>query len=339
VRDAGLGTTDATFIKQMFDRVKAEWRNLKRAPTGQRFVQCYERHQARDAPWLKPFLFFSAVFSFVIGLVLAFVPGPAILFFAISGALLAAESRAVATAFDRAELFVRNLFERFRAKRRTRQARAETRAGRIDHREASMLAAAAAGLAQPDLSDTHAGQAAATDSTEPGVPSRAAYDAPAGTPPFFESELGALRTLHAAATRHVHIEHESDERESLDPGSTHADDRQPSPQRAHMLQPIAASTRQGHAPMQLHADVGPGSLTSLAGTMKIWTSEDAQALALQNARALSRHASSPPPAVVTLAPPAIIGVQKRSRPSRPRGDRRAVPPPAPRRPGRNDSRA
>lgn len=447
----------------MLDKVKAEWQDLKQAPAGQRFVKCYERHQAREAPWLKPILFFAAVFSFVIGVVLAFVPGPAILFFAISGALLAAESRPVASAFDKVELFARHLFDRFRAKRRKRQARAETRVGRIDKHEAAILqrAAAAAGLAQtpqvparPESSEVPAHQPVSS-ATEYGVPQAAGPvdmsklqlpdapaqpsvhpanahaapvdmsklqlpDAPAqpsvrpanvhaapvdmsklqvmsaapqteiharlareladarngdapqnaaavdmwrlqipdastqsiphqthspqaapdspepmpprvedtrdawetSAPPFLEHELGAPEALHAAATRHVHIEQNTVPREILKHNTAPANGREPLP--------LAASTKQGHAPMQVRAVVTVPP-TPVAETMKMWTSEAAQAVAFQNAQSMSRRPSSPPgPAVVKLAPPAIIVGQKRSRPTGPRGDRRATPPPPPR---------
>jgi hypothetical protein len=191
----------------MLDKLKAEWQDLKRSPGGQRFVQCYHRHQARDAPWLKPFLFFSAVFSFVIGVVLAFVPGPAILFFLISGALLAAESRFVATAFDKVELFVQGLFGRVRAKRRRRQARAETRVGRIDPHDAEILRAAAAAAfsgspLQPSAAPIPAGeeqypQASAVDMSNLQVPHAAPpvdmsnLQAPQDAPPVDMSNLQA----------------------------------------------------------------------------------------------------------------------------------------------------
>jgi hypothetical protein len=136
----------------MLDKLKAEWQELKRAPSGQRFVQCHERHQARDAPYLKPLLFFAAIFSFVVGVVLVFIPGPAILFFAISGALLAAESHAVASAFDKVETVLHRIWFAYRGRRRKRDARAKTQKGRLDEREleAAVRAAVAAKHAPSD---------------------------------------------------------------------------------------------------------------------------------------------------------------------------------------------
>jgi hypothetical protein len=51
-----------------------------------------------------------AVLAFGVGLVLAVMPGPAILFFLLSGSLLAAESRGVARILDRAEVRLRGIW-------------------------------------------------------------------------------------------------------------------------------------------------------------------------------------------------------------------------------------
>lgn len=116
---------------RMLNGLKAEFRQLKNAPAGHRFIACYERHQAREAPWLKPILYFAAIFSLVIGMILVFIPGPAILFFAIAGALLAAESRSVAAAFDNVECWCRSRYAALRGRssgRKKREARATTKA-------------------------------------------------------------------------------------------------------------------------------------------------------------------------------------------------------------------
>ena len=49
-----------------------------------------------------------AIIAFAIGLVLIFIPGPAILFFLIAGGLLAAESRHVARFLDWSEVKLRH---------------------------------------------------------------------------------------------------------------------------------------------------------------------------------------------------------------------------------------
>lgn len=133
-----LGTRDAAVGDTMLDGLKAEWWQFRSAPAGHRFLACYERHQAREAPWLKPILFFFAIFSLVIGLVLAFIPGPAILFFAIAAALLAAESKIVAMTFDRVECWCHL---KLMSGRKHRDARATTKA--LTPKAAAVIAARA----------------------------------------------------------------------------------------------------------------------------------------------------------------------------------------------------
>jgi len=70
----------------------------------------------------------AAVVSLAVGIVLAFIPGPAVLFFALSAALLGAQSRWVARRLDAAETAARRFWRAWRAKRarhakRTRRAK------------------------------------------------------------------------------------------------------------------------------------------------------------------------------------------------------------------------
>jgi hypothetical protein len=105
-------------------RLKKQWRQLRAAPPGERFQQSYAQHKRADAgrSWLlraaRPVL---AVLSFAIGVVLAFIPGPAVVFFAISAALLASLSLTVARALDRTEVWVRDAWSTIRARWRRRR--------------------------------------------------------------------------------------------------------------------------------------------------------------------------------------------------------------------------
>jgi hypothetical protein len=65
----------------------------------------------------------GAGLSFAIGVVLAVIPGPAIVFFALAGALAAAVSAWVARVLDRAEVLGRRLISRFQHWRRVKAAR------------------------------------------------------------------------------------------------------------------------------------------------------------------------------------------------------------------------
>ncbi len=84
-----------------------EWLKLKRGQAGSRFQERYERHQhvRRIQPWYRRLLKFAfAAAAFVIGVVLIFIPGPAVVFFALAAWLLADESRRLSSALDWTEV-------------------------------------------------------------------------------------------------------------------------------------------------------------------------------------------------------------------------------------------
>lgn len=84
---------------------------------GRRFVDRYEaaREARRDGAWGHRFTRFLglvvALAAFTVGLILAFIPGPAIVFFLLSGSLLAAESRGLARLLDWGETRLRALWK------------------------------------------------------------------------------------------------------------------------------------------------------------------------------------------------------------------------------------
>jgi hypothetical protein len=105
-------------------RWQAKWKALKADRPGTRFEAAYERQRKQDAGrskvvlWLRPAF---AIVSFAIGVVLAFIPGPAVVFFALSAALVAMQSLRVARLLDRAEVWSRNHWTKLRARwRRSR---------------------------------------------------------------------------------------------------------------------------------------------------------------------------------------------------------------------------
>jgi hypothetical protein len=89
--------------------LKDDWGALKRSKPGRRFQDRYDRHKeaGRKAPWKRALNLAIAVLSLAIALVLVVIPGPAILFFFISGGLLATESRFIAVGLDRLEVLLR----------------------------------------------------------------------------------------------------------------------------------------------------------------------------------------------------------------------------------------
>lgn len=88
----------------------AEWQGLRRGRPGRRFREQYEsarQSKKRTTVIGRVVRIGSAVIAFAVGVVLMFIPGPAVLFFLIAGALLATESRALAISLDRLEVGIR----------------------------------------------------------------------------------------------------------------------------------------------------------------------------------------------------------------------------------------
>jgi hypothetical protein len=84
--------------------MKTELAKFREAQPGERFAQFHRRMRSESPSWMRPLYIGLAVVSFVIGVVLAFIPGPAILFFALAAALLATQSIWLAERLDRAEV-------------------------------------------------------------------------------------------------------------------------------------------------------------------------------------------------------------------------------------------
>jgi hypothetical protein len=112
------GTFDAPGHFAVLHKLKSELNQFKHYPPGERFARFHERHSRSQSGWVKPLLIVLAVLSLAVGVVLVFIPGPAILFFAITAALVATQNHWVAVRFDRFELWIRKLLRSFRDKRR-----------------------------------------------------------------------------------------------------------------------------------------------------------------------------------------------------------------------------
>jgi hypothetical protein len=102
---------------------RAQWNEFKHWPPGERFEKFHQKHRDNGSRWARPLFLLGAFVSFAIGFVLVFIPGPAIVFFALTAALLATQSSWVAGHLDRAELQVRRTLRWLRAKRDRRRAR------------------------------------------------------------------------------------------------------------------------------------------------------------------------------------------------------------------------
>ena len=116
----------------MLARLKDQWKTLKRLEPGQRFQTAYRQHRQSEAgksPVRRVLHALAGVVSLAIGVVLVFIPGPAILFFLIAGGLFAMQSLWVARALDWSELRIRAAISKIRKWRsRHRKQRSRHRA-------------------------------------------------------------------------------------------------------------------------------------------------------------------------------------------------------------------
>jgi hypothetical protein len=94
--------------------LKTMWLELRASPAGVRFRHFHREYSRRCTRWHKLLLVVAASLSFGCGLVFAFIPGPAVVFFAFTCAAVAVLSSAVARRFDRMELRVRRIIRRWR---------------------------------------------------------------------------------------------------------------------------------------------------------------------------------------------------------------------------------
>lgn len=108
----------------MLGRLKTLWKKIRKLPPGERF-QSIHRDQKNQSRVVKAALLGIALLSFAGGVVLMFIPGPAVLFFALTGALLATQSLWVARQLDHGEVWGRSTAASWRRWWRRRQ-----RAGR-----------------------------------------------------------------------------------------------------------------------------------------------------------------------------------------------------------------
>jgi hypothetical protein len=97
----------------MLRRLKALWRRFRALEPGERFQTLHREQKSRSTAVKAAFLAL-AIASFAVGVVLTFVPGPAVLFFALGGALLATQSRRIARGLDAGEVWGRETFRRRR---------------------------------------------------------------------------------------------------------------------------------------------------------------------------------------------------------------------------------
>lgn len=103
----------------MLEGLRKKWKQLKQAPAGERFQRFHESESKRPA-WVR-FLYLGLAIVFIpVGVLFAFIPGPAVLFFAVSAGLFAVQSMWMAKRLDRFEVVLRGALQRLRAAYRRR---------------------------------------------------------------------------------------------------------------------------------------------------------------------------------------------------------------------------
>ena len=103
----------------MFDRLREKWHRLEQAPPGERFQRFHDEEQKRPH-WVRIVYLVLAIALIPLGVLFAFIPGPAVLFFALSAGLFAVQSSWVAKRLDRLEVATRSQIRRLRAAYRRR---------------------------------------------------------------------------------------------------------------------------------------------------------------------------------------------------------------------------
>jgi hypothetical protein len=92
----------------MFEPMTRQWKGLRRGAPGRRFQESYRAARRRVAPvWYRVLSFLLALLALAVGLFFSVMPGPAIVFFALAGGLLAAESLVLARLLDWGEVRLR----------------------------------------------------------------------------------------------------------------------------------------------------------------------------------------------------------------------------------------
>ena len=104
----------------MLHRIRALWTRFRAHEPGRRFQTFHREQRSRSAAAKAAFLL-AAVACLAAGVVFALIPGPAILFFAVGGALFATQSLWIARWLDRGEVWARGALAWVRgAQRRSR---------------------------------------------------------------------------------------------------------------------------------------------------------------------------------------------------------------------------
>jgi hypothetical protein len=92
--------------------LRQRWGEFRRAEPGTRFQRFYDEQKSHQRAWTRVVYLVLAFVSFAVGVVLVFIPGPAVVFFALTATLLAGQSPWCARRLDTAEIWLRHALHR-----------------------------------------------------------------------------------------------------------------------------------------------------------------------------------------------------------------------------------
>jgi hypothetical protein len=99
-------------------QMHATMESFRGAPPGTRFVKRYERRRKENPNlprWLRISYVILGIGLLLVGVVFAFIPGPAVLFYALGLGLMANESKWIARRLDASEVWGRRQWNRMKA--------------------------------------------------------------------------------------------------------------------------------------------------------------------------------------------------------------------------------
>jgi hypothetical protein len=105
----------------VFHSARKLWHDLLASRAGKRFQHFHAAHAAKRSGWARALTISAALICVAVGVVLAFIPGPAVVFFALAVALASTQSHWLAQKCDRAELYLRAAWRKRLRRRRQRR--------------------------------------------------------------------------------------------------------------------------------------------------------------------------------------------------------------------------
>jgi hypothetical protein len=120
----------AAIYRSVFNTGRKLWQDLRALRAGKRFKHFHAAHAAKRTGWARALTILLVLVCVAIGIVLAFIPGPAVVFFALAVALASTQSHWLAHKLDRAELYLRAVWRKHQRRRRQRHQQPQGRAAR-----------------------------------------------------------------------------------------------------------------------------------------------------------------------------------------------------------------